>query len=136
VQMIQTAHFGYGFHANHSSFLPANPAGYQVVNLHAVFHPILATFARCLTVTDEPALAPLLSSLEGGSVWSLAGGGLAGGSLAAVGPLMGGQYTERTQLVKALGYDMNQVSNYMVPINGDVANFAAQANTLTQSLSQ
>jgi hypothetical protein len=27
----------------------ANPAGYQVVNLHAVFHPILATFARCLT---------------------------------------------------------------------------------------
>ncbi|WP_207650659.1 hypothetical protein, partial [Acidithiobacillus albertensis] len=50
VQMIQTAHFGYGFHANHSSFLPANPAGYQVVNLHAVFHPILATFARCLTV--------------------------------------------------------------------------------------
>ena len=81
-------------------------------------------------VTDEPALGPLLSSLEGGSVWSLAGG-----SLAAVGPL-GGQYAERTQLVKALGYDMNQVSNYMVPINGDVANFAAQANTLTQSLSQ
>ena len=87
-------------------------------------------------VTDEPALAPLLSSLEGGSVWSLAGGGLAGGSLAAVGPLMGGQYTERTQLVQALGYDMNQVSNYMVPINGDVANFAAKANALTQSLSQ
>ena len=82
-------------------------------------------------VTDEPAMAPLLSSLEGGSVWSLAGG-----SLAAVGPLMGGQYTERTRLVQALGYDMNQVSNYMVPINGDVANFAAQANTLTQSLSQ
>ncbi|WP_207650560.1 hypothetical protein, partial [Acidithiobacillus albertensis] len=52
VQMIQTAHFGYGFHANHSSFLPANPAGYQVVNLHAVFHPILATFARCLTTTQ------------------------------------------------------------------------------------
>ncbi|WP_348550358.1 hypothetical protein [Acidithiobacillus sp.] len=83
-------------------------------------------------VTDEPALAPLLSSLEGGSVWSLAGGSLAGGGLAT----MGGQYTERTQLVKVLGYDMNQVSNYMVPINGDVANFAAQANTLTQSLSQ
>ncbi|MHB8181268.1 MAG: hypothetical protein ACYDDR_10685 [Acidithiobacillus ferrivorans] len=92
-------------------------------------------------VTDEPALAPLLSSLEGVSVWSLAGGGLAGGSLAggslaAVGPLMGGQYTERMQLVKALGYDMNQVSNYMVPINGDVANFAARANALTQSISQ
>jgi len=82
-------------------------------------------------VTDEPALAPLLSSLEGGSVWSLAGG-----SLAAVGPFGGGQYAERTQLVRALGYDMAQVSNYMVPINGDVANFAAQANTLTQSLSQ
>ena len=82
-------------------------------------------------VTDEPALGPLLSSLEGGSVWSLAGG-----SLAAVGPLMGGQYTERMQLVKALGYDMGQVSNYMVPINGDVANFAAKADVLTQSLSQ
>uniref|UniRef100_E6QNU7 Uncharacterized protein n=1 Tax=mine drainage metagenome TaxID=410659 RepID=E6QNU7_9ZZZZ len=87
-------------------------------------------------VTDEPALGPLLSSLEGGSVWSLAGGSLAGGGLAAVGPLMGGQYTERTQLVKALGYDMNQVSNYMVPINGDVANFAAKANALTQLISQ
>ncbi|MDD2746402.1 MAG: hypothetical protein WCY91_02185 [Acidithiobacillus sp.] len=92
-------------------------------------------------VTDEPALAPLLSSLEGGSVWSLAGGSLAGGSLAggglaAVGSLTGGQYTERMQLVKALGYDLNQVSNYMVPINGNVANFAARANALTQSLSQ
>ncbi|MDD5379583.1 MAG: hypothetical protein PHY17_10615, partial [Acidithiobacillus sp.] len=92
-------------------------------------------------VTDEPALAPLLSSLEGGSVWSLAGGSLAGGSLAggglaAVGSLTGGQYTERMQLVKALGYDLNQVSNYMVPINGDVANFAARANALTQSISQ
>ena len=82
-------------------------------------------------VTDEPALAPLLSSLEGGSVWSLAGG-----SLAAVGPFNGGHYAERTQLVQALGYDLGQVSSYMVPINGDVANFAAQANTLTQSLSQ
>jgi hypothetical protein len=82
-------------------------------------------------VTDEPALAPLLSSLEGGSVWSLAGGSLAG-----VSSFMGGQYAERTRLVQALGYDMNQVSNYMVPINGDVANFAAQANTLTQSLSR
>ena len=92
-------------------------------------------------VTDEPALAPLLSSLEGGSVWSLAGGSLAsgslaGGGLAAVGSLTGGQYTERMQLVKALGYDLNQVSNYMVPINGDVANFAARANALTQSISQ
>ena len=82
-------------------------------------------------VTDEPALAPLLSSLEGGSVWSLAGG-----SLAAVGPFNGGHYAERTQLVQALGYDLGQVSSYMVPINGDVADFAAQANTLTQSLSQ
>ena len=92
-------------------------------------------------VTDEPALAPLLSSLEGGSVWSLAGGSLAsgslaGGGLAAVGSLTGGQYTERMQLVKALGYDLNQVSNYMVPINGNVANFAARANALTQSISQ
>ncbi|MBU2718670.1 hypothetical protein HF563_04585 [Acidithiobacillus ferridurans] len=43
---------------------------------------------------------------------------------------------ERTQLVKALGYDMGQISNYMVPINGDVANFAAKANALAQSLSQ
>jgi hypothetical protein len=77
-------------------------------------------------VTDEPALAPLLSGLEGGSVWSLA----------AVGPFGGGQYAERTHLVQALGYDLGQVSNYMVPINGDVAHFAAQANTLTQSLSQ
>jgi hypothetical protein len=77
-------------------------------------------------VTDEPALAPLLSSLEGGSVWSLA----------EVGPFGGGQYAERVQLVHALGYDMAQVSNYMLPINGDVARFAAQANALTQSLSQ
>ena len=77
-------------------------------------------------VADEPALAPLLSGLEGGSVWSLA----------AVGPFGGGQYAERTQLVQALGYDMAQVSNYMVPINADVAEFAARANTLTQSLSQ
>ncbi|WP_414041238.1 hypothetical protein ACJU26_03940 [Acidithiobacillus sp. M4-SHS-6] len=87
-------------------------------------------------VTDEPALAPLLSNLEGGSVWSLAGGSPAGGGLTAIGSLMGGQYTERMQLVQALGYDMGQVSRYMAPINGDVANFAAQANTLTQSLSQ
>ncbi|MCY0872560.1 MAG: hypothetical protein OWQ56_07665 [Acidithiobacillus caldus] len=82
-------------------------------------------------VTDEPALGPLLSSLEGGSVWSLAGGGLA-----ADGPSMGWQYAERTRLVQALGYDMGQISNYMVPINGDVANFAAQANALVQSLSR
>ncbi|MGC9215832.1 hypothetical protein [Acidithiobacillus sp.] len=77
-------------------------------------------------VADEPALAPLLSGLEGGSVWSLA----------EVGPFGGGQYAERVQLVHALGYDMSQVSNYMTPINEDVTNFAAQANALTQSLSQ
>ena len=75
-------------------------------------------------VTDEPAMAPALSSLEGGSVWTLA----------SVSPFAGGQYAERTQLVQALGFDMGQVSNYMSPINRDVANFAAQANTLTQSL--
>ncbi|TQN50187.1 hypothetical protein DLNHIDIE_00024 [Acidithiobacillus thiooxidans ATCC 19377] len=56
--MIQTAHFGYGFHANHSSFLPANPAGYQVVNLNAVFHPILATFARLCLGASQYVLVP------------------------------------------------------------------------------
>lgn len=82
-------------------------------------------------VADEPAMAPLLSGLEGGSVWSLAGGNLAGGSL-----FNGGQYTERMQLVRSLGYDMGQVSDYMAPVDSAVTSFATQANTLTQSVAQ
>jgi len=82
-------------------------------------------------VQVQPDFAPQLQSLLNGSQWSLNGQGYYPGTVLGIDT---GYYQTRQNLVSTLGYDEGQISNYMIPVNADVATFAADAQQLTTEI--
>lgn len=87
--------------------------------------PMLQTAAPVLSaaqqaVADEPALASQLQPIEGGSTYTLPGGGMFGSA----------DYIVRMSLVSALASDMQPLAGYMQPISAPLALYQKQVQQI------
>ncbi len=94
------------------------PTGTGSVPMLPTAAPVLS--AAQLAVADAPALASQLQPIEGGSTYTLPGGGLFGST----------DYALRMSLVSTLASDMQPLAGYMDPINQPLALYAQQVQQI------